>query len=44
MKSTILRNITYSIVSYIQLVSNYYIIFIIIFKLRKLEMDNLCPL
>ena len=37
MKSTILRSITYSIVSYIQLVFDYYSIFIVIFKLRKLE-------
>ena len=40
MKSTILRSITYSIVSYIPLVSDYYSIFIVIFKSRKLEMDN----
>lgn len=40
MKSTILKSITYSIVSYIQLLSDYYSIFIVIFKSRKLEMDN----
>lgn len=40
MKSTILKSITYSVVSYIQLVSDYYSIFIVIFKSRKLEMDN----
>jgi len=36
MKSTILRSLTYSIVSYIQLVSDYYSIFIVIFKLTGL--------